>query len=752
HALLERYSRAISRPDNATIVVVANTATTAVEPQNKLRFSGWVGAVTPEAEAEPEPEGAVRPEGGVTTQGAVRAEAEPVNLGAPTGQKKAGEFVAAGVPDLLSLSWVGPADRRAETETVDREILLKGIGLLVLNQKLADRALEPGTPYVAAQAQLSPSLLDSASVTAINVAVPAGKWLPALDEVTAEERMLLRDGVSAGDLKRALASLRTALETRTKQAATRKSATIADEIVAAANDDKLFVSPAQELAFAAPILAVLTPTQVNAGLNQLFAAHGPILFRSAQQEPAGEAKLAQALEGAYTRPLGAATAAAALSWPYDDFGKPGAIVAKTTDAKLGTTLVRFANGTRLMVKPTQFEGDRISVAVLLGNGRSGVRPALARAIWESSLFPLAGTKKLPLFQITQWAQQSGKVITLGMDAGIRAFVLRGQTRPADLLTEMQLLAAYARDPGFRSEAAEKAKALAPTLAGQIAASAQETYARASQALMAGNDPRFESVPSAADLASVTSDDLPQLLKGSLASQADVIMVGDVTVDQAIQAVQATFGAGSAGQPVAAQPAHVSIPNGRAEPYVVEHEGRADQAFYGEYFRLPDYFADPKISEAADVAAAIISSRLVDSVREQLGITYSPQVHAVTSIELPGQGYLEITLETPPANFAKFHALLSDTLRDLATKPVAADELARAKQPLIQTERKKRETNGFWVGSLAQIMREPRAEGEVVGKLDKISAVSAADVQALIGRYVAGHQPVVVIAKAKGARE
>lgn len=720
HDRLERFYRANYRPDNATIVIVGNIDPAAVEQQIRSRFTDWQPA----------------------------GPADAIDLGSPTGQKKTGEMVGPGIPDQVSLDWVSPADRRAETEAVDRETLLKLVALTVLNQRLADRALQPGSPFVSAHADAVRSLFHSASIMSIDVATTPVKWQEALDAVTAEQRMLLRDGIQPGELKRAVATLRTQLENAAATASSRRSQDIADAIVKTTNEGELYTSAAQNLAFAAPILASMTPAEASAALRSAFAGQGPILFRSAQQGAAGDAQLAAALGNAYSRPLGAATKQAAISWPYDNFGKPGAIVSRSTDSKFGTTLVRFANGTRLLVKPTPFEKDKISVAVLFGNGRAGVQPPLTHALWETQLFPLSGTQKLSLPAITQWAQENNKVLSVSLQAGIRSFVLGGATRPADLLPQMQLLDAYARDPGFRPEAVEKARSVAPMIAGQIAANPAATYTRAAQALMVGNDPRFTLVPSDADLAHVGDQDLPALLERPLAGQADVIMVGDVTVDQAIQAAQATFGAGAGGAKAADAVPHVIVPEGRLEPYVFEHGGRSDQAFYGEYFRLPDYFSDPKASAAADIAAAIIQSRLVDTVREKLGITYSPQVQAVTAVDLPREGYLGITLETPPTNFASFHSLLAEQIRNLAVTPVGADELARAKQPLIETERKNRETNLYWVGKLEEFMRDPRVEDEANGEIERVASVSSADVQALAAKFVAGRQPVVVIARAK----
>ncbi len=72
-------------------------------------------------------------------------------------------------------------------------------------------------------------------------------------------------------------------------------------------------------------------------------------------------------------------------------------------------------------------------------------------------------------------------------------------------------------------------------------------------------------------------------------------------------------------------------SGRVEPFIVNHEDVRIQAYYGLIRQLPDFFADQKLSHTADVAAALIKARLVDTVREKLGLTYSPNASAASSI-------------------------------------------------------------------------------------------------------------------------
>ena len=717
HDGLNRFYKANYRPDNATIVIVGNIDPAIIEAKIKATFADWKPA----------------------------APADGIDLGTPAPKKATAEFNATGAPDQVSLNWVSTSDRRAETEDLDREILIKRVALMILNQRLADRAMRPGSPYVGAQAGSVRSLLHSGAVTSLSLSSTPDKWRAALDAVSIEQRMLLRDGVQPRELLRAITTIRTGLQAQAASATTRKSPDIADAIVKAVNGEELYTSDAQDVAFLDPLLAKVTKADVDAALRTMFAGK-PVLFRSSSiSTAAGEAVLASALADAYSAPLPAEVKEASIAWPYTSFGKSSAIVSQTVDAKLGTTTVSFANGTRLIVKPTAFEKDKIQVAVSLGNGRSGVSPEFAKKLWETQFYPLGGTAKLSLGEITQWAQTSGKVATINLEAAPRAWVLRGSTRPADLLTQMQLLAAYTRDPGFRTEAFEKAKSFGPMLGGQIEANAGAVFARGSQSLMVGNDPRFRVLPSFADVLSVNSGDLPELLKSQLATQADIVIVGDVKLADAIKATEATFAAGAALRPAAEGPTLVTVQPAKA-PATFFHKGRADQAFYGEYFLLPDYFADPKTANAADVAASVLQARLVDTVREKLGLTYSPMVNAAASLELKGQGYLTAGIETPPANFTAFHTLLADQLKDLAAKPVSVDELARAKQPLIEAQRKKLENNAYWLAKLTQITREPRVRDQLLGEVDAITSVTASDVQATIAKYAAGKDPIVAISK------
>ena len=117
-----------------------------------------------------------------------------------------------------------------------------------------------------------------------------------------------------------------------------------------------------------------------------------------------------------------------------------------------------------------------------------------------------------------------------------AYQLSGATRPADLLLQMQVLAAYLTDPGLRAAPFQQIKAFIPQILTQQLATPGGAFAIQAAGLLAGGDQR-EAVPSPEQIAAFTLDELKQgVTQGMAAGPIDIVMVGDVTVDDAIATV------------------------------------------------------------------------------------------------------------------------------------------------------------------------------------------------------------------------
>lgn len=423
-----------------------------------------------------------------------------------------------------------------------------------------------------------------------------------------------------------------------------------------------------------------------------------------------------------------------------DFGKPASVASVRSDPEIGATIVTFSTGTRLIVRSTRNEPGQVSVTAWLGHGRAGVPDRLVHALWASTLLPLGGTGKLAYGEFDQWQRRTATPVTVTFVPGISAFQWRGTVPSASLAGELRLLAAYARDPAFRPELAEKIASVGPMIADEIEGSAASTFQRGVQHSLTGSS-RYQELPEQADISATTGNELPELLKPSLGLAADVAIVGDVSVADAIQATATTFAAGGP-RPAAGRANATAVPpHPGAGPFVFAHAGDPGDAWLGEYWALPDPAGDPHTMRVAEVAAALLEARLDVAMPPSWPGALAPVARAGGSAEIRRGNAIGIVLELHPADIAVARARIAAMLRDMREGKIGAEEIGQAREVVAARHRAEEADNEWWAERLVLGLRDPflayamrRARGG--------AAVSAGGVCSFIRRYLS-HAPMIV---------
>ncbi len=318
-----------------------------------------------------------------------------------------------------------------------------------------------------------------------------------------------------------------------------------------------------------------------------------------------------------------------------------------------------------------------------------------------------------------------------------AFVFSGRTTPEDIDVQLQVLAAYVTEPGWRPEAFDRITNYGATLHDQYEATVSGVLRRDLAGLLRSGDRRW-TFPTRTEIANAKLDDLKSAVAPALAAgPIEVVIVGDTTVEKAIEATASTFGALSP-RPLAAAPTlgtGLTFPAPVATPVIRTHGGRADQAIAYLAWPADDLFADTRRSRATQVMADILKLRLLEELREKQGATYSPSVGYAASQTWTGYGYLAASMEAPPALMDGFFRDVAKIAADLRDKPVTADELARAKTPRLDALEKAKATNEYWLGQLSGAQTDPRRLAATRSVTAQVEAVTAADVQAVAQRYL-----------------
>ena len=698
------------RPDRTTLVVVGDVDVDQMEAKIKAGFSGWTAKAADHANPD---------------------------LGAPVPRKSETHLmIEPGGPTTVDISWLNPPDLRPDSLALRREHVVRELGFAVLDRRMEALARGDNPAFIAAGASRYTEL-KSADITQVSISAQPGRWREAPGAADTEVRQAAQYGVTQDELDREIAETRTALQEAVAGAATRKTSELAGEMVEEINDGDIITTPAEDLREFEADVKGLRAAEVSSLLKDEFEGQGPLVFMTSPTPvDGGEEAVAQAFSSAQLAQVTPPKAETTKAWSYLDFGKAGRVAERKDVADLGVTFVRFDNGVRLTIKPTKFRDDQVLVSVAAGGGFEDLPRDRVIPTWAaSSVFSEGGVGKFTAEDMDKVL--ASKIYGASLGVGEDAFTLSGATRREDVQTQLQVLAAYVTDAAWRPDPFERMRAYGETLQTQLASTPEGVFSREGGALLHSGDQRW-AFPTKAQMADGKLADLKTAIGAHLSTDPlELVIVGDVDVDQAIKLVGDTFGALPArhDETPPADATKISFPAPVAAPVRLTHRGRADQAIGYIAWPTTDFPSDPQGARSLRVLEQIMQLRLIDDLRMKQAVTYSPNTGLNMAWSFPGYGYLSASIEAPPDKLDDFFATVTSIAQDLRDKPASADELERAVKPRVEMLTKAQQTNEYWLGQLIGAQADPRRLDAVRASIPGLERVTAADVQAAARKWL-----------------
>jgi len=706
--LLRDYYKDYYRPDRATLIVVGDIDPAALEKEIRERFSDWKTT----APNPPEPD-----------LGDLKTKGETFNV-----------IAVPGNTTNVQIAWTRPFEDAPDTVATQRKNLVEGLGLLVLQRRLSTASAKADAPFISANAGMQ-DLLKSARVALVMANSEPDKWQAALAAIDQEQRRIQEFGASEAEIQREIVEYRSFLQAAAASASTRTTTALASVLADSVDSEQVFTSPADDISLFEKLTAEITADEVNQALRKTFSGNGPqVLLQTAQTPEGGADAVRDAYAASRAVNVSALAGADDVVWPYTSFGEPGAVVERRTVDDLGVTMVRFANGVRLTVKPTKLRANEVIVRQNIDGGRLQMANDRAVPIWASPAITLSGTKAMD-FQDIQKAL-AAKIFGIDFSVDDTSVRFEGRTRTEDLETQLQLMAAYTSDPAYRPEVFKRIQQAYLSGLDQYSATAGGVLGRDFAGLVHSNDPRW-TFPDREQLSAATVDDFESVFKPLVTrGPIELIVVGDVTVDDAIRLTAGTFGAlpQRTEQPSAPSQTDVRFPAATEKPVIATHTGREDTAAIAIGVPVGDLFSDVPRAFVANITTQILENRLIDQFRIAEGATYGLQGSADLSRDLPGYGFAYFYLETTPEKVDGFYTLFNKAIADLGSNTVSEDELARAREPAIETLRHQQQTNDFWMRYLRNAQTDPRQLDLIRYSLEGYGKVTADQVREFAKTY------------------
>jgi zinc protease len=698
------------RPERATVIMVGDADPAVMERLIAKHFGDWQG--TGPAPSEPD-------------FGRI---ADP--------KARAASLSYPGAPYSGSLMWLRPYVQSPNTKAAERIDLARSLAARILNRRLEAKA-RGEADYVSAAVSESQSV-NIADHTQVSITAREGRWREALAQSFAIIADALRAPPSEAEIAREIRNLKSSAASGVAGEATVKSQQRAQQMVNAVNRGAIVTTAATIQAIIEELEPQMTPQLVGEAMKTLFSGSGPrFVLLAPRPVEGGDTAVATALAMAEKAAPAARQAERLVSMDnLPPLGPPGREVSRRRIEDMDVTIVRFANGSSLIFKRTHFEKGSVGVQVRFGRGLVGLSPDQPSLAWLGGLVGPSGLADLDLDGLERL--MTGRRMGLSFSVGEDAFELQGVTNGQDLDDQLRLLATKLAYPRWDAPLFARFKTGALQSFDLSFASATSRAGRELGGFIRGGDERWAPVEKA-EIASAELTDLQNYFTPLLAhGPVEVVIVGDVELDTAVEAVRKTVAALPAREAaqIPANARSVRPPEPSPIPRIFTHEGDPDQAFAAIGWNTFGGTDRRRERRALSLAGNLLQARLFERLREAEGASYSPSAISSTSEELPEWGIFYAAAEVKPESTGTFFRIAREIVAELAAKPVSAEEFERAKNPILTGIERRTKTNAYWMGALEDWVSQPEMI-EITRTFESdYAAMTAEDVRAAVAAHVA----------------
>ncbi len=640
------------------------------------------------------------------------------------------------------------APEAEDTVAAYRRSLVRALGLQMLNARLAELAREPKAPFLAANAGVS-SIGRHLSLFELSAEVAAGGTAAGLEAVLREARRADQFGFGAAELDRAKRALLAGYERAFNERNTAESPPLANELVRHFLEAEPAPGIAYEFELAKRFVPAVTAEEVTELIRRLVRDDNRVVLGvapgAAGAAPPTDDTLKTALAAAFAAPVTPRTEETAGRALVTDPPAKGSVTSRRQIPAVGVTVLTLSNGMELWLKPTDFKADQV---VFTGYAYGGASLVSEADYPDAALLPaliemggLGGLTPVDLEKVL-----AGRIASASADMDSYTHGVSGSATPKDLETALQLVYLTFTAPGLTADGLDLLKRRFVAMLANQQQSPRYVFSEKVRELTTSGHYSGRGLTPAA----VESLDLEVMRRihrdryGNAADFTFFIAGAFSETDIVPMAEQWLASLPSTGpRRTEYRDMKLAFPPDVERAEVVKGKEPASQT-------VVSFFADTKLDELemhrARAAATLVSMRLRDILREQLGGTYGVNVNYGNTIPQTGYGTITVSYGSAPDRVdALQKAVLAEVTR-LRTEGPTADDV----QKVQEMERRDLETsarqNPYWTGSLQTVHMLGWDAASIARRGERTASLSVPVLHDAIRKYFPTDRYVVVTLK------
>lgn len=596
-----------------------------------------------------------------------------------------------------------PRDMQNTVEAFTTDYMTEVIAKM-LDNRLNELASKPDAAFAHASFNIDDFFVSKTKKAAsLDVIAKGNDILPGIEAAYRELLRAVRGGFTQGEYERASAEIRAEYQKKYDLRNGTPNDDYSKKIVRHFVDNKPMPGIALEKQIVDATSMALPLEAINSLLPEIIKGDNRVVMILM---PQGDFKQATEAETAAVL----ATVDAETIEPYRDtmrtdplipaLAPAGTIKAEKHLADIDATEYTLSNGVKVIVKPTKFKESEIYFAASARGGLSAVPDdQAANIIFFDYAMQQHGLGDYSSSDLKKYLQ--GKNLEINIDLDKYSRTVKGNTTTSDLPTLMEILHATFTELSFSPDDFAAAQNMFKGMIANQESTPQFSFSKLIYSTLY-KSPAAQMISTAA-IDAADAAGTQKLGRDMLANAKDFTFyfVGDIdpaTFKPLMEKYLANL-------PVTAP----SIPfkqSAAVEPVLgrntVEQTMpmQTPQTWVCYYIDGPVKYTAAN-RELASIASQIMSKRLLDKIREEMGATYS--IGAYGSLNRMGDNTLSIQIPFPMKPEMKAQALeaINAIIADLAVNVTDA-ELAPVKEFLIKEARENLENNKEWAQTLAAI--------------------------------------------------
>ncbi len=628
-----------------------------------------------------------------------------------------------------------PAERQDRVGDYRRN-LVERLFADMLNDRFGELARKPDAKFLGAGGGGGP-LTPTVQTFSLQARVPDGSLLDGLNVLEIEARRVREHGFNQSELDRNKREMAAYYEQAYNERDKSESGGYADEYIRHFLEGEPAPGIAYEYRLVQSVLPGITLQEVTTFARSRLSGQSRVVLAVQPEKPG----LTPPSEGDLRSAITAADKVAVTPWSdttttralVEKIPEPARVESRRELANVGVTVVRFANGVEAWLKPTDFKNDQVLFTMYsMGGASLAARTDFVDASLASSYVGASGAgglKALDLQRVLAGKLAAASPFISGSTHGIN-----GSAAPAELETALQLLYQFVVAPGDDPEAFALMKRQLEASIANRGRSPGQVFGERIEQINSSNHYTADPL-TAEDIAALDRAKMLSFYRARFANAADFtfFMVGTFEIDSAIPLLARYVGTLPSTGKKTAEFKDIGV---RFPAKVITE--RVEKGREPQSRTVISFFADPSPDpvdqERVGAATTVLEIALRDTLREELGQTYTVSVGLAQSLPQRGDGHTQVSFGAAPENINTMTERVIQEVRRLQEKGPSEDLTSRAKESARRTYETALRQNSYWMQRMRTVHMLGRDPGEILTRVERINAVTPAIVQEAFRKY------------------